>query len=76
MNEHCPPDSNANISFTVRLVLAASISFAWNNLRRAVTKIYGVEVRLWFTAITISQFHYIFYMTRPLPNVFALPFGL
>lgn len=61
---------------TVRLVLAGAISVAWHNLRQAVTKIYGVEVRLWFTAITITQFHFIFYMTRPLPNIFALPLGM
>ncbi|TDG49209.1 hypothetical protein AWZ03_004298 [Drosophila navojoa] len=62
--------------YVVRLVLAGAITVAWNNLRKAVTNIYGIEVRLWFTAITITQFHYIFYMTRPLPNIFALPFVL
>lgn len=59
----------------VRLVLAAVVTASWHNFRRVITKQLGTDVRLWFTIITLTQFHFIFYMSRPLPNVLALPVG-
>ncbi|XP_011178105.2 probable Dol-P-Man:Man(7)GlcNAc(2)-PP-Dol alpha-1,6-mannosyltransferase [Zeugodacus cucurbitae] len=59
--------------YVVRLVLAAVVTASWHNFRRVITKQFGTDVRLWFTIITLTQFHFIFYMSRPLPNVIALP---
>ncbi|XP_050331796.1 probable Dol-P-Man:Man(7)GlcNAc(2)-PP-Dol alpha-1,6-mannosyltransferase [Bactrocera neohumeralis] len=59
--------------YVVRLVLTAVVTASWHNFRRVISKQFGTDVRLWFTIITLTQFHFIFYMSRPLPNVIALP---
>lgn len=56
-------------------MLTAVVAYAWTKLKRVITKIYGSDVSLWFSLITLTQFHFMFYMSRPLPNIMALPVG-
>lgn len=56
-------------------MLAGYVTFAWTRLRRTVQQQFGAPVAIWYTLITVSQFHFMFYMSRPLPNTFAMPFG-
>ncbi|KAH9514468.1 hypothetical protein Btru_025333 [Bulinus truncatus] len=52
------------------LGLAASLSFLV--FCRAIESGFGSSVKKWLILITMTQFHFMFYMSRPLPNVFAL----
>jgi len=56
----------------VRAVLACMVLGAFRVYRSAVRKRFGVEVSTWLTLLTLSQFHFMFYSSRTLPNTMAL----
>ncbi|XP_064473189.1 probable Dol-P-Man:Man(7)GlcNAc(2)-PP-Dol alpha-1,6-mannosyltransferase [Ornithodoros turicata] len=59
-----------------RASLAALVCLAYSRFSRALQKEFGSVFTHWLTLIIASQFHFVFYMSRPLPNTFALVFVL
>lgn len=62
--------------FIVRAVLGSMVALAFREFSKAVQKEFGPVITNWLTLLTVSQFHFVFYMSRPLPNTFALIFVL
>ncbi|XP_055937147.1 dol-P-Man:Man(7)GlcNAc(2)-PP-Dol alpha-1,6-mannosyltransferase-like isoform X1 [Argiope bruennichi] len=64
------------MQYIARIVLGSLVIIALQKFIDAVEKQFGVTVSVWLQLITASQFHFIYYMSRPLPNTFALILAL
>ncbi|TRY63051.1 hypothetical protein TCAL_00322 [Tigriopus californicus] len=60
----------------VRGVLSLLVLLSLQRFRRAVSHIFGRQVGVFHSLLTITQFHFMFYSSRTLPNTFALIFVL
>jgi len=54
-----------------RVTLVAFLTASLSILLKAIHRRYGSEFRAFFLVITISQFHYLFYAGRFIPNTYA-----
>ncbi|XP_015762841.1 PREDICTED: dol-P-Man:Man(7)GlcNAc(2)-PP-Dol alpha-1,6-mannosyltransferase-like [Acropora digitifera] len=61
--------------FVVRFCLGSICLFAFSKFRSSVSHRFGSDVGRFMAAITATQFHFLFYVSRPLPNTFALVLG-
>ncbi|CAH1732238.1 probable Dol-P-Man:Man(7)GlcNAc(2)-PP-Dol alpha-1,6-mannosyltransferase [Aphis gossypii] len=57
----------------VRAVLGVVVVSSIKHFKNSVSKIFGNSVGNWFVIITASQYHLMFYSSRPLPNIMAFP---
>eukprot|EP00095_Tigriopus_kingsejongensis_P004491 maker-scaffold168_size293125-snap-gene-1.87 protein:Tk04491 transcript:maker-scaffold168_size293125-snap-gene-1.87-mRNA-1 annotation:"low quality protein: dol-p-man:man c -pp-dol alpha- -mannosyltransferase" len=70
------PSTKFTSQLLVRGVLALLVLASLQRFRRALRRLLGPDLGLWHSLLTVSQFHFLFYASRPLPNTFALIFVL
>jgi len=56
-------------------VLSLTTLGAFSKLLGTVEKEFGPAMAAWFTMVSASQYHFMYYISRPLPNIMALPLG-
>lgn len=62
--------------YLVRAALGGCVITSFHILSKSLENVFGSTWLQWFIAITVTQSHFMFYLTRPLPNIFALPLVL
>lgn len=67
--------SPLHLLYVVRMVIGAMLVASLARLRAAIDIQLGQAEARFFALIILSQFHLPFYMSRPLPNTFALAFA-
>ncbi|XP_053597598.1 dol-P-Man:Man(7)GlcNAc(2)-PP-Dol alpha-1,6-mannosyltransferase [Microplitis demolitor] len=62
--------------YAVRAVLGLLVIYTLRLYRQTLQKIFGIELTNWFVAIMVTQYHFMYYLSRPLPNIMAMPLVL
>ncbi|XP_076637940.1 alg12 alpha-1,6-mannosyltransferase isoform X1 [Colletes latitarsis] len=62
--------------YVVRAVLGLLVISMLKLYRNALQNIFGLQFTKWFVAITVTQYHFMYYLSRPLPNIMAMPLVL
>ncbi|KAI4502059.1 hypothetical protein M0802_002741 [Mischocyttarus mexicanus] len=62
--------------YVVRATLGLLVIGALKLYRNALENVFGTKFTNWFVAITVTQYHFMYYLSRPLPNIMAMPLVL
>ncbi|GLH10981.1 Probable Dol-P-Man:Man(7)GlcNAc(2)-PP-Dol alpha-1,6-mannosyltransferase [Gryllus bimaculatus] len=62
--------------YVVRAALGLCVLGAFRVLRKTLQEEFGAPFSFWFVAITVTQYHFMYYLSRPLPNIMVLPLAL
>ncbi|XP_053970627.1 probable Dol-P-Man:Man(7)GlcNAc(2)-PP-Dol alpha-1,6-mannosyltransferase isoform X1 [Hylaeus volcanicus] len=62
--------------YVVRAILGLLVISMLKLYRDALQNIFGLQFTKWFVAITVTQYHFVYYLSRPLPNIMAMPLVL
>jgi alpha-1,6-mannosyltransferase len=66
------PSSKVQSLYLVRCVLGTLVWLAFREFKKAVSRKFGADTGHCMVLVTCCQFHFAFYASRPLPNIFAL----
>jgi alpha-1,6-mannosyltransferase len=56
-------------------MLGLCVIGAFRTFRKTIQSVFGRQTTNWFVAVTVTQYHFMYYLSRPLPNIMALPLG-
>ncbi|XP_060830984.1 probable Dol-P-Man:Man(7)GlcNAc(2)-PP-Dol alpha-1,6-mannosyltransferase [Bombus pascuorum] len=62
--------------YVVRATLGLLVIGTLKLYKDALQSIFGLQFTKWLVAITITQYHFMYYLSRPLPNIMAMPLVL
>ncbi|XP_012540418.1 probable Dol-P-Man:Man(7)GlcNAc(2)-PP-Dol alpha-1,6-mannosyltransferase [Monomorium pharaonis] len=62
--------------YVVRITLGLLVIITFKLYRNGLQNIFGLQFTNWFVIITVTQYHFMYYLSRPLPNIMVMPLVL